>query len=175
MRALPTFVLLAGLLGAGAAQAQADSFTFTFSDAGTAVATGSFSFAPGTTGIVSGYSSLTSFNLDVAGVDYTLADVLPLTDYVNFQFNTSTDTFVDDTNSCGFDGCGFDNLLGAINSDGTYGFFFTPVPGEYQEYSTGAGGSIDTLLISAVPEPASLAALIVGLGMVGYVRRRRAI
>jgi hypothetical protein len=94
---------------------------------------------------------------------------------VNFQFNTATDTFVDDPNSCGFDGCGFDNLLGAINSAGTYGFFFNPVPGGYAEYSTGTTGSIDTVTISEVPEPASLAALIVGLGMVGYVRRRRAV
>jgi hypothetical protein len=173
VRVFSALVLLSGLLGAGAAHAQ--SFTFEFSDDGVAVATGSFSYAAGTTGIVSGYNNLTSFNIDVAGVDYTLADVLPLTDYVNFQFNTATDTFVDDPNSCGFDGCGFDNLLGAINSAGTYGFFFNPVPGGYAEYSTGTTGSIDTVTISEVPEPASLAALIVGLGMVGYVRRRRAV
>ena len=75
--ALAAVAMAAGVLIGGAASAT--TVDFSYDSSGVAVATGSFTYATGLTGVLS-YTDLTTFDVDVAGVDYTLADVLPLTD-----------------------------------------------------------------------------------------------
>ena len=142
----------------------------------TTVASGSFSYATGTTGVL-GYSNLTSFSLTISGVTYSLANVLPLTDYSQFQYDTSTNQLLTNSNACGFAGCGFVEILGAIKSDGSYGFFFNPPPGFYQQYNSPfAAGTYTNLTLSpagGVPEPASWAMMLMGFGLVGFGLRNR--
>ena len=170
----------AGLaLVAFAGSANATTKDFTYSDSGSTVATGSFSYATGDTGVL-GYGDLSAFSVTVNSVTYDLAEVNTLTDYVYFGYDTASNTFVTNPNTCGFAGCGFQSSLSAINSSGNYGFFFNPVPGEYSEYSSPITGSIDGLKISngGVPEPASWALMLLGVGGVGAVlrtRRRKAV
>lgn len=144
------------------------------------MATGSFSYPTGDTGTL-GYGDLTAFSLTVAGVTYTLPDVTPLTDYVWFAYDTSGNDFVTNSNTCGFAGCGFVSSLSAINSSGTLGFFFNSAPGQYEEYSTGTGGSFASIVISsagAVPEPATWGMMLIGfagLGLAGYRASRKSV
>jgi hypothetical protein len=138
------------------------------------VATGSFSYNNGLSGVL-GYSDLDTFNLTIGSNSYTLADVLPLTDYVQFAYDTNTNSLLVNTNSCGFSGCGFDSILSATNSAGTFGFFFNPPPGEFNDYELGFNPAPYTELnLSAVPEPAVWLTMIVGFGLVGGTLRRRA-
>jgi hypothetical protein len=152
--------------------------TFTYLSGGSPVATGEFTYADGLTGVL-GYGDLTSFSVTAAGVTYTLADVLPLTDYVHFGYDTAAVDFTIDSNSCGFAGCGFISSLSAIDSAGDFGFFFTPVPGVYNEYSTDTLVATDDLTFvsvesnGTVPEPASWALMVAGFGLVGAGLRRR--
>jgi len=158
-----------------AASANATDKVFEYDLGASAVATGAFSYATGTTGIL-GYGDLNAFSVTVAGVTYDLTDVAGLTDYIHFAYDTSANTFVTDPNSCGFAGCGYSSSLSAINSSGTFGFFFTSAPGAFLEYQTNTLGSFDTIKISdtsAVPEPASWALMIGGLGAVGGAMRSR--
>ena len=166
--------LAAAMLFATASLANATTKDFTYSELGGAVATGSFSYATGNTGVLD-YSDLSAFSVTVAGETYDLPEVDTLTDYIHFAYDTATNMFDTDTNSCGFDGCGFASSLSAINSSGTYGFFFNPAPGAYQEYQTGAGGGFDTITISdasAIPEPSTWLLMIVGIGGIGLMLRR---
>lgn len=161
------------LLGtAGVAQA-ATTVDFAYNPG---IATGEFTYADGATGIL-GYGDLLSFSVTVASVTYTLADVLPLTDYVHFAYDTAANDFIVDPNSCGFAGCGFQSSLSAINSAGTFGFFFTGAPGAYAEYSTGAGGGFASITFETtsgtVPEPAAWGLMIGGFGLIGATMRRR--
>jgi hypothetical protein len=151
--------------------ASATTKVFNYSAGGTSVASGSFSYADGSAGIL-GYGDLTAFSVTAAGTSYSLADVTGLTDYIHFAYDTVANTFVVDPNSCGFDGCGFDSSLSAINSNGTAGFFFTSVPGGFTEYSTGTSEGFDTLSIgAAVPEPAVWGLMILGFSAVGAAMR----
>jgi hypothetical protein len=162
---------LATLLSAAAAKA--DVVDFTYSDLGVDQATGEFTYANGATGVL-GYGDLTSFTVTLYGVTYNLADVLPLTDYIHFAYDTSANAFLTDFNSCGFSGCGYQSSLSAINSSGTFGFFFNPVPGGYAEYSTEQQGSIDTLTLThtaGTPEPATWALMLLGFGSAGALLR----
>jgi hypothetical protein len=170
---LAGFALAAALI---AGTAQATTVDFSYDLLGTDVATGSFSFADGSVGTL-GYADLTAFSLTVQGVTYSLADVQPLTDYVHFAYDTAANTFVVDPNSCGFAGCGFQSSLSAINSTGSFGFFFTGAPGAYTEYTTGNSGSFDSINLSpggGVPEPAAWAFMMLGVaGMGGALRATR--
>jgi hypothetical protein len=163
---------LALVLGASAASATTKDFTFY--DGATPVATGSFSYATGDTGVL-GYTDLTSFSLTVAGETYDLADVLSLTDYVWFAYDTGANSFDTNTNSCGYDGCGFVSIMSAINSSGTDGFFFNPPPGGYEEYLTGTPGSTTSYAITGggVPEPAEWALMLAGFAGLGAAMRLR--
>ena len=154
--------------------AHATTKIFDYSELGTDVATGSFSYATGDTGVL-GYGDLSAFSVTVAGVTYDLADVATLTDYVYFGYDTAGNDFVTNPDTCGFDGCGFASSLSAINSSGTFGFFFNGAPGGYEEYSTFAGGSFDTITISdaGVPEPTAWALMLLGLGGLGVSLRSR--
>src|SRR5215472_12693882 len=98
--------------------AMATTKVFDYDLGGTPVATGTFSYATGATGVL-GYGDLTAFSVTLFGDTYTLADALGATDYVHFAYDTSANDFVTDPNSCGFSGCGFMSSLSAINSTGT--------------------------------------------------------
>jgi len=162
----------ASMLIAGAASATTKVFEYDLG--GSAIATGSFSYVTGSTGVL-GYGDLTGFSVTVGGNTYSLADVLPLTDYVHFAYDTAANVFNVDPNSCGFAGCGFQSSLSAINSSGSFGFFFNGAPGAYQEYASGQGGTFDTIKIGAggVPEPATWALMLSGFGLIGATLRRR--
>lgn len=163
------------LAAALATSANATTKTFEYDDSGTTVASGSFTYATGSSGVL-GYADLTAFSVTVAGVTYTLADVAGLTDYIHFAYDTSANVFAIDTNSCGFAGCGYQSSLSAIDSAGTFGFFFNGAPGAYQEYSSNTGGSFTTITISDagdVPEPATWAMMVGGFGLVGTALRTR--
>jgi hypothetical protein len=164
-------VALAALIGVAA---HATTEDFTYSLAGSPVATGSFSYATGDTGVL-GYADLSAFSVTVGGVTYDLADVATLTDYVYFGYDTAGNDFVTNPNTCGFAGCGFQSSLSAINSSGTFGFFFNGAPGAYQEYSAGASGTFDTITISSAgtPEPATWALMLMGFGGLGATLRAR--
>jgi hypothetical protein len=172
------FILLAGSVALAAlvgVAAHATTEDFTYSLAGSPVVTGSFSYATGDTGVL-GYADLSAFSVTLAGVTYDLADVATLTDYVYFGYDTAGNDFVTNPNTCGFAGCGFQSSLSAINSSGTFGFFFTPVSlGEYEDYSTGTVGSFDTITISSAgtPEPATWALMLMGFGGLGATLRAR--
>ena len=136
------------------------------------MATGSFSYANGDTGVLS-YADLTAFSLNVAGKSYDLAQVTPLTDYVWFAYDTSAHVFDINSDTCGFDGCGYVSSLSAINSSGNYGFFFNSAPGQYTEYQTSTGGSFTTIAysVAATPLPSTWLMLLsgfVGLGFFAY-------
>jgi hypothetical protein len=171
----PIFALLAACsVLAAATTADAATKVFTYSDNGTPVATGSFSYADGDTGVLD-FGDLTAFSVTVAGQTYTLANVATLTDYLHFGYDTASNSFVA-SQVCGWDGCGFSSTLSAINSVGSYGFFFETGTGLYQDYTTGIGGSFDTIAIgnaSGAPEPAAWGLMILGFGAVGAALRGR--
>ncbi len=160
---------------AASSAAEATTVAFSYNSGVTSVASGSFSFADGSTGVL-GYGDLTSFSVDTGTGIYTLADVVGLTDYVHFGYDTAAVAFTIDPSSCGFAGCGFQPSLSAINSTGTFGFFFTGAPGGFSEYSAGGGSNFDTItfnVTAGVPEAASWAMLIAGFGLTGAAMRRR--
>jgi len=167
--------LAGGVLAATAAGATTRSFVY--SDTGSPVASGYFSYPTGETGVLH-YGDLTDFSITVAGVTYTLADVLLLTDYVWFAYDTAANAFNVAPDSCGFDGCGFYPSLSAIDSAGASGFFFTSAAAKQGlEYSTATYVSFDAIAIApSVPEPgtwALLSAGFAGLGFLGYTRGRK--
>jgi hypothetical protein len=171
------FKLLGGCVVSAAfvaLSAHATTKVFDYSDAGSTIATGSFSYASGDTGVL-GYGDLTAFSVTVAGGTFDLAEVDTLTDYVYFGYDTAGNDFVTASDSCGYLGCGFQPSLSAINSSGTYGFYFSPAPGVYGNYSVGTGGFFDTIAISngGVPEPATWALMLMGFGGLGTAVRSR--
>lgn len=151
---------------------KATTLDFTYYEGATPVATGSFSYTTGLTGVLS-FADLSSFNVTLEGVTYDLAEVDTLTDYVWFAYDTATNSFDTNTNACGFAGCGFQESLGAVNSSGTDGFFFNPAPGAFTEYSSGLGiQSFDSIVIGT-PEPATWALMLGGFAGLGAALRSR--
>ena len=152
---------------------------FVFTEAGATQATGSFTYDSTDTGTIT-YADLSAFSLTITGTGdtYNLAFVNTATDYVYFAFDPTTQSFVAGTSN-GFDGV-FEGLLSAVNSVGSYGFFFDPLPsmnvpnndGNFEDYAAGYSAYADTVTFS-VPEPASLGFVVLGLTGVGYARRRR--
>jgi len=176
--AAKAFVYAAALAaGLSATTAGATTLNFVYSDQGSPVATGFFSYPTGDTGVLD-YGNLTGFSITVAGMTYTLSDILPLTDYVWFAYDTAANAFDVASDSCGFDGCGFNPSLSAIDNAGASGFFFTSAAGKQGlEYSTATYVSFDTIAIaSSVPEPSTwglLSAGFAGLAFLGYTRGRK--
>ncbi|MGO9327852.1 MAG: hypothetical protein ACLQJ0_07015 [Steroidobacteraceae bacterium] len=158
----------------GTSPARATTVDFEYLNGSTAVATGSFTYASGDTGVLS-YADLSAFSVTVSGKSYDLAAVTGLTDYVWFGYSTLTHAFTLQSPICGFDGCNFTSSLSAINSTGSYGFFFTGAPGAYQEYQTGAGGSFTSIVYSTVgatPLPSTWTMLIAGFAGLGFFAYR---
>jgi hypothetical protein len=177
-----------------AAKASLITDAFTFSDAGSNVlANGSFSYDSTNSGQLS-YALLTSFSITLASVpsqSYDLAFVNSLTspnDYVYFGYNTTLNTWV--PASVNGDGGPFSGILaGGHGSSGGIdtGFFIDPLPGMadpaetgadgittgYSPY-TGATGPISvSFAVTAVPEPATWAMMILGFLGVGFMAYRR--
>jgi PEP-CTERM motif len=175
--------VVACLLGASAAQAGIITDEFTFYDASNnAIATGSFSYNSADSGTLS-FADLSSFSVTLGGSTYNLAFVDSATDYVYFDFDTASKTFVAGT-ADGFQGT-FETMLSAANSNGTSGFFFDPLATMNVPNNDGIACSYDpsctspyylyavSYQISQVPEPASLALLGSGLVAAGFAFGRR--
>ena len=140
---------------------------------GSTIATGSFTYADGKTGVL-GYGDLSSFSLTIGTQTYSLADVLPLTEYVQFAYDTSANELLANPNTCDHNGenC-FSAVLSAINSDISFGFFFNPPPGGYADFANYVGAQpFDTLTLTPVvseglPDPATWLTMVLGFGLVG--------
>jgi len=136
------------------------------------MASGSFSYANSASGLL-GYGDLTDFSVTVNARTYTLADVGGFTDYLWFGYDTTSNTFNTSGSLCGFGGCGFYASLSAINSVGNSGFFFTFAPGTFAEYENFQVMSFDSIRLTQIPEPGSMALLGVALLGLALARRQR--
>jgi hypothetical protein len=147
----------AALTLAGAAHAGTYTLTGSFdTDPGTNVLTGSFSFddAVVAAGGFDGAFDLTSLNFSFQGQAYTLAEA---TDpYVQFEAGTLTGP----------------NALFATSGGGTLSLqsFFGS---SNFTYTFNGSDTLGTLAAATVPEPASFALALAGLGALGFVARRR--
>lgn len=154
-----TILALTALVLAGAAHASPYTFTGSFdTDPSSTVITGRFNFddALVAAGGSDGSFDLSALSISFMGQAYSLSDA---TDpYVQFEAGALT-------------GPNAMFTLGSGKTLALQSFFgsssFT--------YAVAGVDTLGTLTISAVPEPASLALLLTGLGVVGLVTRRRAV
>ncbi len=104
-----------------------------------------------------------------AGVTYTLSYWLAGnlrnagTETVDVVFGGATDTVTPQAN----DNFSLHTLTFTPTTSGTYALTFDNLGGDNQ------GALLDNVSVTAVPEPASVALLLAGLGVVGVARRRR--
>jgi hypothetical protein len=137
---------------------------------------GSFSFDSSLTGLLT-YNDLDSFSITIGAGSYDLAYVLSggFGSYYYFGFNATTELF----ESASIDG--FEQILSAIKSDFSSGFFVRNDPAFTlaRNYNPESGElpfvrvAINSSTGGAVPEPATWAMMIAGFGLVGAVSRRR--
>ncbi len=168
--------LIVGCVAAPAAVAQAGlvevEFSITPPSPGTPLVTGAFSFdTDKLTGPLVGYGDLEDFAISVLGETYCLEFIEPGSGSFtesHFQFNTQTDLFVPTPG-------GFIDPVVIAAYSGTDGFRITPNPNgrveEYRNLSNADGEAYADIVVSRVPEPASVALL--GAGVVGLAIRRR--
>lgn len=152
-----SILALAAFTALGTAQAATYNFSGSFdATPGTSVLAGSFSFddAAVAAGGFDGDFSLTSLSFSFEGQTYTLAQA---TDpYVKFESGALTGPNALFSTPGG-------GALALQSFFGSSGF----------TYSVGGGDQLGTLNISAVPEPESYALMLGGLGLVGWMARRR--
>jgi hypothetical protein len=179
--------LAAGLVAAARLASPAAAATrtvdFAVTDGTATIASGSFSFADTLTGRL-GYSDLDSFRLDSAGENFTLAEVLPLTNFQYFAYDVASNTLLGGVVTGTLNGSPIDFLavLGAIDLTLTDGFFFSPLPGAAGLYAASTPGEPNqifvrtavTLTVRDVTEvPVPAAALLFGAGLLGLAFARR--
>ena len=174
MRRIPTLSALVAalLLATGAAKAQTQFFSFQglLADGPLTGQAFSGSFSVNPTGLPPGGDAdyaLLNFTMLLAGNTYTLAtaDAPPTAVYAAGSFAGLSYTDIDSPSAAVRPWIafipGFDNFAGA-----------------YLAYTAAAVGGVDSgfgsYSITAVPEPATVALLLAGLGMVGAAARRRA-
>lgn len=170
--------LIAALLGATAfplscASAATTMVTFSLDNNSVSLANGSFSYDAAKTGQLS-YADLQSFTFSLPTSTYDLAFVNSgsFSVFRYFGFNATTQTFVTRTN---YD---FPEILSAIKGNGVSGYFVRndAIATVFHDYAAGFGPvtytnvsiNVTTSGVSAVPEPATWAMMLMGFGMVGY-------
>jgi hypothetical protein len=159
-----TLLALAALTLAGAAQASIYNFTGSFdNDPNTSVLNGSFSFddAQVAAGGADGAFDLSSLNFNFNGETFTLGQARPNSAYVQFEGGTLTGpNGVFDTSGSG--------ALALQSFFGSSNFTFSDARGDQL-------GTLTLTAATAVPEPATLALVLGGLGIVGFIARRRSL
>jgi hypothetical protein len=166
---------LAVTMLAAPAMAAETVVNFSLDAAQVPLVTGTFSYNSSKTGQLS-YSDLDSFSLKLPANTYDLAFVNSgsFSDYRYFGYNASIGSFVSATIS------GFPEILSAIKDDGSRGFFVRK-DSNYTIFSDYGAGNISvpytnitvSSSVAAVPEPATWAMLILGMGAIGFAMRRR--
>jgi hypothetical protein len=151
-----TLLALAALTLAAAAQAGTYAVSGSFDGDPTIVLTGSFSFddTQVAAGGFDGAFDLTALSISFGGQTFSLAEAID--PYVQFEGGTLTGP----------------NALFATNGGGELSLqsFFGS---SNFTYAINGSDQLGTLALNAVPEPASLALLLAGLGAVSFATRRR--
>jgi hypothetical protein len=186
-------VLLCALSLVSTAKATTVTDQFSFYDGSAVIASGSFSYDPSKYSGLLTFNELTAFTISGQSQTYGLSDVQGLLNSYNyFGFDTNLQTFVPAIVS-GY-GAPADGILAAVNSDGSSGFFFDPLPGQsdpllnggndgFYSFSqncnycvTGPYPSYTAFTISAVsgvPEASTWVMMLLGFVGVGFSAHRR--